>query len=95
MDYCRICTQHYISRYICRRQQLHIQYIAITSESNQMHLSNLDIIDYELLKPILQHYDKSPQKYSWCIVTFLKENGLKSQAIWSQHDQKSTLIHCL
>jgi hypothetical protein len=91
MDYCRICTQHYISHYICRHGQIYIPYIAISSEINPHNLSHYLISDDWLVKPLLQCYE-SPQKSSWFIVTFLKENESMGQVIWSQHDQKWTLM---
>jgi hypothetical protein len=93
MDCYRICTQHYIDYYIFNGEQVKT-YIGITSKINRWNLPHSHTSGDWLLKPLLPFYE-SPQKSLWCIVTFLKENGLKSQAIWSQHDQKSTLIHYL
>jgi hypothetical protein len=96
MDYCRICTQHYTSRYIHRRKQLLIPYIAITSEINYQNLPKPDIIsDYWLVKPLLPCYE-SPQKSSQCLVTLPNEDGWSlDQTIWSQHGQVWTLMGLL
>jgi hypothetical protein len=98
MDYCRICTQHYISTYVLRCEQIYIPYIVIASGMNLYHLYDPLYVPSDpgdrFVQPFLQHYE-SPQKSSWCIVTFLKEDGSMKQAIWHQHDQKLTLAHCL
>jgi hypothetical protein len=106
MNYCRICTQHNISRYVFNGEQIRISYIAITSETDH-HPPITSEIDhhppitpscmsgYCLLKPHLQH-DESPQKSSWYLVTLPNDDGLSlDQTIWSQHGQVWTLMGLL
>jgi hypothetical protein len=90
MDYCRICTQHYISRYTYKCEQLTIPYIVITSEINlhNLPLHHSHTSGYWSVKLLLQRYE-SPQKSSLHVKTLPRwDRWSLDQAIWSQHDQE-------